>query len=122
MVRYAHTGATLPAEQVAYLSGYVQFVDGQDVSALGTSFELLPGPHEIQTPLSFGRSEINAGVMYSETGHIIYSMPMKAGYSYIISVEMEKTGGHTYRGQIHAYEKNAAGEVTRSFEPIGRRD
>jgi hypothetical protein len=48
-------------------------------------------------------------------------MPMKAGYWYAIKVEMEKIGGHTYSGRILAYEKNAQGLVTQTFDPRGRR-
>lgn len=117
--------ATVPApapDKVSHLSGYVQFVDGRDVSSFGKSFDLLPGCHEVQTPLSYGHSEMNAGVMYWETGHVIYSMQMKPGYSYVISVSMEKTGGHTYGGQIQATERNADGVVTQTFNPIGRRN
>ena len=119
---YPHTGPPVSPEQLAHLSGYVQLVDGRDVSSLGTSFDLLPGCHEVQTPLSYGHSELNAGSMYMKTGHIVYSMTMKAGYSYVIKANVEKTGGHTYGGQLQAYEKNAQGEVTRTLNPIGRRD
>ncbi len=119
---YPHTGPPVSPEQLAHLSGYVQLVDGRDVSSLGTSFDLLPGCHEVQTPLSYGHSELNAGSMYMKTGHVVYSMTMKAGYSYVIKANVEKTGGHTYGGQLEAFEKNAQGEVTRTLNPLGRRD
>ncbi len=61
---------------------------------------------------------LGIGGMYWITGHLTYSILMKPGYSYTIKVQMEKTGGDTYRGHIHAYESNREGVVTRDFYPI----
>ena len=98
--------------------GYVQVVDGRDVSTLGSSFDVLPGPHEVQTPSRWAHTELNVGGMYWITGHLTYSILMKPGYSYTIKVQMEKTGGDTYRGHIRAYESNSEGVMTRDFYPI----
>lgn len=119
---YPYPEAGVSTEQLAHLSGYVQVVDGRDVSTLGTSFDLLPGCHEIQTPQAYGHSEMNVGAMYCKTGHIVYSIDMKAGCSYSIKVEMEKTGGHTYACRVQAYARNAIGEVKQTFDPIGQRE
>lgn len=105
-------------EQLAHLLGYVQVVDGRDVSSLGTSFDLLPGWHVVQTPSQWGHTELNAGGVAWNTGHLTYKMQMKAGYSYVIKVEIEKTGGITYRGGAHAYESDGRGAVTQTFHPI----
>lgn len=115
---YPHAEQPLPREQVAHLTGYVQIVDGHDVSTLGTSFDLLPGCHVVVTPSQWGHTELNAGGMWLNTGHLTYAFPMKAGYTYAIRVEMEKKGGTVLSGNVKAHEFDAAGAVTRTFDLV----
>jgi hypothetical protein len=53
---YPQTEPLPDVSRVALLSGYVRSVDGQNVSARGSVFELLPGCHVVRTPESWGRS------------------------------------------------------------------
>ncbi len=70
------------------------------------------------TPTQWGRSELNAGAMWLNTGHLTYAIPMKAGYSYAIKVEMEKKTGTVLGGSVEAHELDAAGVVTRKFDLV----
>jgi hypothetical protein len=114
---YPHT-QPLPREQLAHLTGYIQIVDGRDVSTIGTSFDLLPGCHVVVTPEQWGHTELNAGGMSMNTGHLAYAFPMKAGYTYAIRVQMEKKSGTVLAGNVEAHELDAAGVVTRTFDRV----
>jgi hypothetical protein len=109
-----YAGPPRPRDQVARLGGYVQKVDGRDVSSLGGAFELEPGCHIVETPSSWGKSS-NDGAVVATTGHLIFALPMKAGHGYSISVEVEQSSGPVGGLTIQGTETTADGERTRVF-------
>src|SRR5678815_290558 len=62
-------------DEVAMLTGYVEQVDGQNVTQYGGSFELLPGCHLVVTPAE-GGSFTNVGGVIVKTGHLMFALPM----------------------------------------------
>lgn len=114
---YLPTEPAPAQEQLAHLAGYVQVVDGRDVSSLGTSFDLLPGYHVVQTPSRWAHTELNVGGMYCITGRLSYTIQMRAGYWYVGQVDMEKTGGDTYKCRVRVYENDGQGRATQTFNP-----
>jgi hypothetical protein len=114
---YAPTTQALRADEVSTLSGYVQFVDGKDVSSLGTNFELLPGCHVIGTPSQWGAHSAGAdSVVTATTGHWPFVLPMRAGYQYRIEVKVGAMTGPTGSLTIKGYESDLAGNETKEFE------
>jgi hypothetical protein len=101
--------------EVARLAGYVQYVDGRDVSAYGGSFELLPGCHVIGTPSEWGSAKDNTAAVRATTGKQIFALPMKAGCAYDVELEVPEMTGPTGTIAIRAYERDARGEKTRTF-------
>jgi hypothetical protein len=114
---YPPTAQPLRADQVSTLSGYVQFVDGKDVSSRGTYFELLPGCHLIGTPSHWGEQSPagNAGAT-AVTGEWSFVLPMRAGYLYRIDVKVGDTTSPVGSLTIKGYESDANGKDTREFE------
>ena len=103
----------LAPEQVSTLTGYVQFVDGNDVSSLGGYFELLPGCHVVGTPSHMGvPTPGRASVGTWTTGRRTFALPMRAGHQYRIEGILGVTP-FTIKG----CESDLRGERTREFEP-----
>jgi len=116
---YPPTAQPLRAEQVSKLSGYVQFVDNQDVASLASAFELLPGCHVIGTPSSWGQHAPGTdSVVTATTGHWLFALPMRAGHQYSIQVLVGAMTGPVGALTIKGYESDLAGNVTRAFEPV----
>ncbi len=114
---YLRTARRLPQAELARLSGYVRFIDGEDVSSYGSSFELLPGCHLVGTPSHWGKTDFNSGGMSGDTGRWTFAVPMRAGYQYAIEVQVEQGTGPTGRMRIRAFERDAHGTTTREFAP-----
>lgn len=111
------TAQRLPLEQVSTLSGYVRFVDGEDVSVRGKRFALLPGCHIIGTPSNWGAYTPGGGVAVSaQTGRWMFALPMRAGYRYQIEVIASHASGPTGDLTIQGIETDAAGNRTAVFE------
>ena len=113
---YAATGTPRTPEEVAQLTGYVEKVDGTDVTEHGHSFEVLPGCHLIVTPQSWGRVSESGGVTW-KTGHMTFALPMKAGRQYLVEVQAQTVGGASAGGRIVALAKDMNGTVTQEFGP-----
>ena len=113
---YAATDTPRTPEEVAQLTGYVEKVDGTNVTEHGQSFEVLPGCHLIVTPQSWGRVGESGGITW-KTGHLTFALPMKAGRQYLVEVQAHRVGGASFGGRIVAFEKDMQGNVTQEFGP-----
>jgi hypothetical protein len=115
---YPATEQPLPRDRIAVLGGYVARVDGRDVLGLGSSFELLPGCHVVETPTRWGKGG-EQGAVVATTGRLVFAVPMRAGHDYEIVVELGPPMGPPVGTlQIRADESDAAGRVVRSFAPV----
>ena len=111
---YAPTNPPPHKEEVATLSGYVRYVDGNDVSGMGGLFELLPGCHVVETPSQWGTGDQGSAAIIT-TGKVRFAMPMKARHAYAVDMG---PGLWTKDGVgMAATEKDAAGNLTASFRP-----
>jgi hypothetical protein len=114
----ASDGARPDESRVAQLQGYVRYVDGAVVSPHGASFEVLPGCHLIGTPSTWGDATTgNTAAVIVTTGKVTFALPMKSGYRYTVRVELGATTGLSGTATIKAYESDALGTTTRTFEP-----
>jgi hypothetical protein len=112
----------LPPERLATLAGYVARVDGRDVSSLGAgAFELLPGCHLVETPTRWGKGS-ERGAVVATTGRLTFALPMRAGHSYVIDVEVGPLTAPTGSLWIRATETDASGERTGTFTPASSQD
>ena len=114
---YASSGEPLAREEIGFLTGDVQLIDGRNVSELGRRFELLPGCHVVTTsPLWRARVESSASGIVPPNGQLTYAMNMKAGHRYVIEGRMLQQR----RSQIliiTALEKDPEGNVLQEFVP-----
>jgi hypothetical protein len=116
---YPATDHPLRAEEVSKLSGYVAFVDGEDASKLGKSFELLPGCHAVVTPTRWGAHSPGGEMdITATTGRWAFVLPMRAGHRYEIRVIVGQASGPLLPLTIKAIETDLAGKQTREFERI----
>jgi len=110
----------LERQRVAFLTGYVRDVDGNDVSQHGEAFDLLPGCHIVGTPSESGNMDPTEGAVIT-TGPHKFALPMKVGHSYVIEVEAAdpSSGTTESRGTVRlwAREIDEAGKTTRRFSP-----
>ena len=106
----------LGPQQVSTLSGYVQFVDGKDVSSLGGYFELLPGCHVIGTPSHWADQSLGGNTLNATTGRWTFALPMRAGHQYRIEVRTGVITASTVPLTIKGYESDLGGHQTREFE------
>jgi hypothetical protein len=113
---YPDPGRPLSAGEVATLHGDVRKVDGNVVSENGGAFALLPGCHLVGVVENWGRLDMNGGGVVVKVPPIVYAMPMRGGYRYIVRIEADHGmagGGAT----IKATEEDAQGNVTGQFAP-----
>ncbi|MBN2195918.1 MAG: hypothetical protein JW751_24080 [Polyangiaceae bacterium] len=115
---YPATGSEPLPEELSRLTGYVKYVDGEDVSRYGSTFRLLPGCHLVRTPRAWGHTESTYGGVVVKTGELAFALPMRAGYTYVIAIETEQTSGLVGKAEVRAYERTASGEATREFSPV----
>jgi len=111
------TAEPLQRHQVAVLSGYVRYVDGKEVSALPSPYELLPGCHVVGTPSSWGKGT-QSGAIVAHTGMLQFALPMKAGHRYSIRVQASPMTGPTGPLTIAACESDAERNIVSTFGPV----
>jgi len=112
-----YPGDRLGPGQVATLGGYVAWVDGRDVSALGGAFELLPGCHVVTTPTHWG-SMYGQGGRSASTGAVTFAVPMQPGYHYLVVSTAEGTSGPTFHTRTRVDETDPAGNPVRTLERV----
>lgn len=103
--------------EVATLVGDVAIVDGKDVTEYGNSFELLPGCHLVATPSKWGQTG-HYETMVANIGHVYFAIDMKAGYRYVLRIEIASLTGGGGKLSITAREEQSDGTVTRMFNPV----
>ena len=113
---YSEDDGPVPRERVARLVGYVQSVDGRDVSELGGAYLLLPGCHLVLTPSEWGLSDPHSAVT-AHTGHWPFVLLMRAGRQYRIEVQSGAISGPVGSLSIKAYEQDADGKELGVFGP-----
>ncbi|MBV9949664.1 MAG: hypothetical protein JOZ69_22675, partial [Myxococcales bacterium] len=114
---YAREDAPPDPAMLARLGGYVRYVDSQDVSEHGTSFDLLPGCHIVGTPETWGSMGAMSGGVVAMTGRVTFALRMKAGHRYVVLVDVGTTSGPSGSVFVRAEEHAPTGEVTRVFAP-----
>jgi hypothetical protein len=107
-----------PRSEVARLSGYIQVVDGQNVTVDGSGgiFELLPGCHVVVTPKRWGEVGSSGGLV-ATTGAVPFTLSMKPGYSYSIDMRFGTRSSRTGSLAIVAVETDPQGNVTAETGP-----
>jgi hypothetical protein len=112
-------GRRLARSEVAAVMGYVKEIDGKDASKHGSSFELLPGCHQVGTPASWGSPDARSGATIINTGQQVFALPMKAGYSYVVEVGADgPSPGPIAPARLRAREVDPAGSTPREFAPV----
>ena len=106
----------LGPDEVATLGGYVERVDGRDVSALGGAFELRPGCHVVQTPKRWGSGN-QYGAVSATTGTVTFALPMVAGRHYLVVTDAETNVRPTGGVSVRTDETTASGDPIRSIAP-----
>jgi hypothetical protein len=109
---YPKLGPERGLDAVALLRGPIQDVDGQDVSAKGQTFELLPGCHLVALQRNI-RTGTAAGGWAANVGRLVIPFRMRAGHSYSIVMETDDASGPVGRVHIVARERSPSGAVTR---------
>jgi hypothetical protein len=115
---YPHSGQALPGGALARVSGYVRYIDGQDVSGSGSSFELLPGCHLLSTPTRLpvpAWPRADGAPLGVQTGELVFAVEMRVGYHY--RVEVEPWSSAISVG-VRVHEDNEHGVTTRVFAPL----
>lgn len=110
---YPNPQNALSRDQVAQLVGVcsgmectppIGSVDGQDVSTLGGTFDLLPGCHVVQ--LQERVIEANPMVMWSGSGpRVLFAMKMRAAHRYVIKRDIIMDMGSRGRMVMSAKEE-----------------
>jgi hypothetical protein len=106
-----YPGEPRPLSEVARLLGPIGSVDGQDVSAHGKSFSLLPGCHIVKLAAKTGEiNSLGSGGYVVNLPPAVYAFRMQAQHSYEIQVQVEAGGGPTGgRVTIRAWDRDANG-------------
>lgn len=106
-----------PAETVALLQGPIRAVDGLDVEARGTAFQVLPGCHVVVLKPKIGAGS-ELGAWSADLGLVTYAFRMTPGRAY--SIEPEASFGSAGHGtvKLFAYERNPDGSVAGTFAPV----
>jgi hypothetical protein len=125
---YPVSGQRLPPDKIAQLTvklpygggpgngatSFIRAVDGRDVSAMDPVFDLLPGCHVVETESNFLMTNGNitwTGVLGSRG----FVFPMKAGFQYVIVVDLRDNMGDSGRISVIGVEQDASGKQTRTF-------
>lgn len=109
-----HGDANTPLSAVARLHGYVEEVDGDNVTEHGNLYELLPGCHVIGTPRTWGGAGVDASAT-AETGHLRFVIKMRAGHDYEVRVLMLEA---LHRIEVETVEKDPNGDVVAKHLPV----
>lgn len=128
---YPVSGQRLPDSKIARLSvklpygggpgsgatSFIKAVDRRDVSALDPVFDLLPGCHAVETESHFMMT--NGNITWTgELGSRGFAFPMKAGFQYVIVVELRESMGGSGRILVTGVEQDASGKQTREFPAV----
>lgn len=118
----------LESNQVALLLGSIATVDDKDVSAHGSTFELLPGCHIITTQtklLAFDSNGVSTpqGSVTGTLPRLVYAIEMGPGHTYVIERQIQTVGGNGADVQITARDVAADGQsvellATRSLNAL----
>lgn len=106
-----------PDPTAVRLVGDVGAVDGREMPARSRTFDLLPGCHFVTNVTYWVGNDHNAA-MAARLSPRTYAVNMQPGHTYELRIG---TTANSDAAQvvIKALERNAAGEVTRTFEPGG---
>lgn len=106
-----------PPETVSRLEGPVRAVDGVDVEARGTTFELLPGCHVVTMTPTIGDGNVS-GAWSADFGRVLFAFRMKPGRLY--SIDPEPRFGSAGHGSVRlrSYERNADGTIVAQLRPV----
>ena len=109
-----YAGAERAPAEVARLIGPITVVDGQKVSGLGGSLELLPGCHVVEIGGRVGQVDPRQGGWAATLPHLVYAFRMRAAYSYVIEVQHDPALGFGPHGsgRIVAFEQDREGNKT----------
>jgi len=115
-----YSGQQRPREQVARLLGPITLVDGHEVSALGTSLELLPRCHVVEIGGRVGQVDPRQGGWAATLPHLVYAFQMRAGHSYVIEVQHDAALGFGPHGtgRVVAFEQDPHGR--KAYVPFVR--
>lgn len=109
-----HGNANAPLSAVARLHGYVEAVDGEDVTQHGHLYELLPGCHTVGTPRTWGGAGTDAS-QTAETGHLRFVIQMRPGHDYEVRVLVLEA---LHRIEIETIERDPNGDVVAKHPPV----
>lgn len=104
-----------PDENAVILVGDVASIDGREMPPRSRTFELLPGCHAITNITYWIGNDVNAA-MTVRLPEMSYMMDMKPGHNYELRIGTT-ANTDTARVVVKALERNADGDVTRTFEP-----
>jgi hypothetical protein len=107
------------AESLAHLQGPVAKVDGVDVEAHGTVFDLLPGCHVVTLRRKVGEGNVS-GAWMADLGTIIYAFHMRPAFLYSIDVRVRFRGASHGSMTIVAEERDASGALVSRIKPTRR--
>jgi hypothetical protein len=113
---YPNHGQRLGHDKLAMLQGPIGTVDGQDVEAMGASFELLPGCHLVTLRSKIGEGN-ERGAWTADLHPMLFAFKMKPGYLYAFEYRAEfGSAGH---GQLFmtARELDASGATVSLLLP-----
>jgi len=91
---------------------FIKKVDGQDVSELGATFELLPGCHVVEPEVP-----VRAGGPADTVGPLALVFPMQAGHAYTVVVNISSSGLGGQR-KVYGVEQNLSWQTTATFQPV----
>jgi hypothetical protein len=92
-------------------------VDGKDVSALDSYFELTPGCHVVEPDRQLIMStEVIA--FSASLSTMAFAFPMRAGFAYSVVVEMQEGMSNSARLRLYGAEADAQGNRTKTFQPL----
>jgi hypothetical protein len=94
---------------------FIKKVDGQDVSALGATFELLPGCHVVEPELPVRAGSL---ALTDTVGPLAFVFPMLAGHAYTIFVDFFESGVAGRRRNLYGVEQDSSWQRTATFQPM----
>jgi hypothetical protein len=97
-------------DQVATLYGPIGSVDGRDVSAQGSAFELLPGCHVVTVRSKVGGTNTGTTGAWSATLGGAFAFRMQPAHTY--AIDLRAIGDSTMSGEvrIEASDSDASGD------------
>jgi len=125
---YQVPGDRLAVSQVATLSTavglgpmprgpaiFIKKVDGEEVSELGATFELLPGCHVVEAELPMqGRGQ----ALLNTPSQVAVAFPMKAGHAYTVLVDFLESGLEGRKRRLYGVEQDPRWQRTAAFQAV----